>query len=307
VYGSETWIQGERQVDLVFYSYLHLVNAATRANWLDLLGDTEAAHLWASVSAATGELGGCGDAPDRLACKVTHYFGGLSLDRRRDDPSDPRCWAYSYQRPGGGNSYRVDGCEQSEAARREKGYGGERQPWNPYPDLSWASPQALVDALLANAGATLPCRDAVDDLMVRTIAAGEDIRATWDAGDLGGLQDLSKGCVSRQSNTRPTAESKRVTATEGSGVTEWTATVADPDDKPLDLYCFVTSPGAGRLHIHDRRCEGGTVAGTVDVSGLAPGSYPASYEACDGRPTDCARGTITVTVRAAGAPRARQR
>ena len=59
----------------------------------------------------------------------------------------------------------------------------------------------------------------------------------------------------------------------------------------------MTSPGSARLAIHDRgNCEDGTVDGTLDATGLGVGSYPSTYKVCDGRPTDCVTGTITVVV-----------
>ena len=171
------------------------------------------------MHASVGELGGCGDSPDVQPCNVRHYIRG-GLDRRRDDTGDPLCWGYSFQQPGGENSYLVDGCEATEAERLEKGFGGSRGPFNAYPDATWVSEAALRALLLPNVGATLPCRDALDDLMIRTIEAGEDLRTTWSSADHGGIQDLSKGCVSQQANTPPTAQSKTVTVGSGSGVAD---------------------------------------------------------------------------------------
>lgn len=290
----------DREIDTVYAYNRHVLptdegQLTLRDLYKDTLGDLVESWNVASVHASIGDLGS----------NTRMWFKG-NVDRFNTDGLSNED-SYSAATPTGtaarlllsptGTS--VHGADVDP----EDGYAGSREPFYPYP----AGAAPTVASLIAKVGATLPCRDAVDEYLAELVAAGVATRVMFDPAEMGGAQDLTWGCPQGYSNTAPTVTLANPTATVACGTTlaAWSGTTTNTDSKPLSLHCLVAGVGtlgvdAGGLprgKITDKRCSGGTIAGTADISGLACGAdYTFTVAASDGVWADRATGTVTIRV-----------
>lgn len=150
------------------------------------------------------------------------------------------------------------------------------------------SEPALLDAVLEDVGATLPCRDAVDARVVRDVR-NRSGRWVDDPRQVGGWANLDLPCS--HENEPPKAAPVRTRGRVEAAIF-WSPDVADPDRAPLSsLTCRIVpgSPVASRAQVAND-CS----SGRFDPKGLKIGSHRFEYEAFDGR--DPARAEVVVLV-----------
>jgi pectate lyase len=161
------------------------------------------------------------------------------------------------------------------------------QHWIPQGDSEDA-----LEIVLQDAGATLPCADALDERVKRAIRNGNGRWVLTNEDEAGGLPDLTKmqsaacGWVNRRVDAANIS---------GNGATNTEITMAasctDPDSAagaPLAKhYYIVTQPSSGSA-----RVSGSNII--FNATGVSPGNYPFTYECSDGASEDTATATPTV-------------
>jgi hypothetical protein len=185
----------------------------------------------------------------------------------------------------------------------EHGYYGQRKPHKNYPAFPGTFAYLKTD-VAAEAGATLPCRDAVDAYLAELVNAGVALRVKHHRDELGGPQQDMSVCPSNVGVATLTAQSKiggsAVDVTAASGINSTTATVTTSETRLLKMHCGIDGAGSVLARVRDPRCNGGTVTIDFDVgtggSALPPGCYSLTYWMSIGRWASRAIGTIQVDV-----------
>lgn len=297
--------------DVLFYRNHHNFTAANRLLFSDILGDLIHAN-WEIASFNTTQdsaanaryyfkdnldrfhsvgAGTCstttttdccvdGDCPgvetcvgESTSCELCEDGVGLGCGPAKTD-----CDSFSTNFTDAG----TDCTYETGATVSDSKYAGPRDPWTKIPTPA-ATHAAERTARLATVGATLPCQDGVDELVIREVTAGRSLRINSDRLEIGGPQTDMSTCPDDVVNTAPTCGSVNRNFASGSGWVSWTQTVTNADAGPLTMFCYIDSAGTVEGQVYNRTaCADGTVEGVANLTGKPDGSYPISYYADDG-------------------------
>jgi hypothetical protein len=306
-YKSEIWSEySSRNASIVFSRNYHFMSSALKNLYSDLMGP-----LWSSGSFASS--GATPASVDNTGPNVRIYFDE-NLDRFHSVGSEScsagsgcgtdqsYSWACSATQDPAGPTPPCTGVAGQDGYP-EHGYYGLRKPHKNYPPFP-STFADLKDEVSAEAGATLPCRDAVDTYLGELVDAGVALRVQHHRDELGGVQQDMSVCPDDVGSATLTAQSKTGTSavdvSYASGINSTTATVTTSETRLLKMHCGIESAGSVLARVRDPRCNGGVVTIDFDVgtggSALANGCYPVTYWMSIGRWASRATATIQVDV-----------